>query len=196
MPQRPDLVKREAWRRRFREFDRGSATITEFCRRARVPVWSFYYWQQRLRSGANKSAADPQRTGAANERPAAAPERHARFAQRTRQAAIQPRLNFVPVQVAGGRSVEVHLPNGTRVMVPCQDRDAIATYSTDICFSFSIAVATASSCSGGTGTGSRFFTNVSSVARTRSRVMFRAASKFRSMRRYSLCCWAASNSIR
>jgi hypothetical protein len=36
-------------------------------------------------------------------------------------------LNFVPIQVTGQRSVEVHLPNGTRVIVPCQDRDAVAT---------------------------------------------------------------------
>jgi hypothetical protein len=119
MPQKPDLAKREAWRRRFREFDRGNATITEFCRRLGVPVWSFYYWQQRLRSGTIKSASDPKRKGAV------APSRPARFAQRSRQAAIKPRLNFVPIQVTGGRSVEVHLPNGTRVMVPCQDRDAI-----------------------------------------------------------------------
>jgi hypothetical protein len=119
MPQKPDLEKREAWRRRLREFDRGNATITEFCRRLDVSVWSFYYWQQRLRSGTNQSASDPKRKGAA------APNRPARFNQRTRQAAIQPRLNFVPIQVASGRSVEVHLPNGTRVMVPCQDPEAI-----------------------------------------------------------------------
>ncbi|GEM_PF-698526 len=127
MPQKPDLAKREAWRRRLREFDRGSATITEFCRRAGVPVWSFYYWQQRLRSGTSQSPSDPRRDRAA------APNRHARFGHGTRRGAIIPKLNFVPVQVAGVRgvevtgvrSVEVHLPNGTRVLVPGQDRDAI-----------------------------------------------------------------------
>ena len=117
MPKRPDLAKREAWRRRFRQFDRGSATITEFCRRLGVPVWSFYYWHQRLRSGTIRSASDQKRNGAA------APNRHARLAQR--HAAIKPRLNFVPIQIAGQRSVEVHLPNGARVTVPCHDRDAI-----------------------------------------------------------------------
>ena len=119
MPQKPDLVKREAWRRRLRDFERGNATITEFCRRSGVPVWSFYYWQQRLRAGTIAVACDRQRSGTATPTP------RARSVHRARRAPTKPRLNFVPVQLTGGRWVVVHLCNGTRVMVPAQDRDAI-----------------------------------------------------------------------
>ena len=120
MPQKPDLAKREVWRKRLQDFRRGNATIVEFCRRVGAPVWSFYYWRQRLQSGTITAASDRQRNGTAT------PTRHARFVHRARRAGAKPRLNFVPIQITGQRSVEVHLPNGTRVTVPCQDRDAIA----------------------------------------------------------------------
>lgn len=108
MPQKPDLEKREAWRSRLEEFGRGNETIVEFCRRVSVPVWSFYYWQQRLRIPA--VSARQRRVGARLVRPAARRQR---------------RLHFVPVQVTGMGTVEVHLANGIRVTVPCQECDAI-----------------------------------------------------------------------
>ena len=119
MPQKPDLAKREVWRRRLQDFGRGNATIVEFCRRVGVPVWSFYYWRQRLQSGTITAASDRQRHGTATS------TRHVRFVHRARRAGTRPRLNFVPIQVTGPRSVEVHLPNGARVTIPCIDRDAI-----------------------------------------------------------------------
>src|SRR2546422_4709207 len=63
MPKKLDLAKREVWRRRLRDFARGDSTVTEFCRRMGVPVWSFYYWQQRLRSGTTKTSSDQARHG-------------------------------------------------------------------------------------------------------------------------------------
>ncbi len=120
MPQKPDLAKREVWRRRLRDFERGNATIAEFCRRMGVPVWSFYYWQQKLRSGTNTTVSDQVRNGTVT------PPRRRRFVHRARHGGTRPELKFVPIHITGQRSVEVHLPNGTRVMVPCQDRDAIS----------------------------------------------------------------------
>jgi len=47
--------------------------------------------------------------------------------QRDRQAERKPGLNFVPIEVTGQRGIEVHFPGGTRLTVPCHDREAIAT---------------------------------------------------------------------
>jgi hypothetical protein len=38
MPREPDLAKRRVWQRRLLQFERGNATIGEFCRRAGVRV--------------------------------------------------------------------------------------------------------------------------------------------------------------
>jgi hypothetical protein len=108
MPQKPNLAKRDLWRNRLKEFGRGSERIVDFCRRLSVPVWSFYYWQQRLRIPA---VSKRQRRVRAKLAPSA-----------TRS---QRRLNFIPVQVTGMHCVEVVLANGTRVTVPCQECDAI-----------------------------------------------------------------------
>jgi len=105
---KPDLAKTELWRSRLEEFARGSERIADFCRRLGVPVWSFYYWQQRLQLP--EVAKRQVRIGAELSRPA------------TRKAR---KVNFVPVQVTAMRSIEVHLPSGTRVIVPCQECDAI-----------------------------------------------------------------------
>jgi hypothetical protein len=110
MAHKPDLAKRELWRNRLEEFGRGSETIVDFCRRLSVPVWSFYYWQQRLRIPAVS-------------------ERQPRIRARSIRRAARPkprRVNFVPVQVVGMQHIEIVLSNGTRVTVPCHARDAIA----------------------------------------------------------------------
>src|SRR6059036_3544769 len=114
MPQKPDLAKREVWRRRLRDFQRGNVTIAEFCRRVGVPVWSFYYWRQRFQSKTIRAASDRQRDGTATA------IRDARLVHRARYDRTKPRLKFVPIQITGQHSVEVQLPNGTRVTVPCQ----------------------------------------------------------------------------
>src|SRR6267143_233681 len=97
MPQKLDLAKREVWRRRLRDFERGSATIVEFCRRMGVPVWSFYYWQQRLRSGTIKTSSDQARDGTVT------PTRRRRFVHRAGHGGTKSGLNFVPIRIAGHR---------------------------------------------------------------------------------------------
>ena len=130
MPQKPDLVKRELWRKRLRDFERGSTTIIEFCRRAGVAVWSFYYWRQRFQPGTSTAASDRQRHGTATPmrrgRGTVMPTRHGRGVRRAARAATKLRMKFVPIQITGQLRVEVHLPRGVRLTVPCQDHDAIA----------------------------------------------------------------------
>lgn len=112
---KPDLAKRDLWRNRLEEFARSSERVVDFCRRLRVPVWSFYYWQHRLRIP--EVTKRQSRLGAK----LCPPARTRRQPARRRR-----RLSFVPVRVTGMRSIEVYLANGTRVTVPCQERDAIA----------------------------------------------------------------------
>jgi hypothetical protein len=118
MPRVPDPAKREVWRRRLSEFDRGNATIAEFCRREAVAVSSFYRWRQNLEwVAAAASGRHRQRT--------TTQDRDARSLDRSRRVGAKPKLKFVPVEITGRSSIEVHLPNGARVTVPCHDRDAI-----------------------------------------------------------------------
>jgi|SRR6187397_1541329 hypothetical protein len=101
MSRGPDLARREVWRRRLREFDRGAATVTDFCRRAGVSVASFYQWRRKLAAVASPEATTP---GV----PATA-------------------MSFLPVEITppSRNTIEVLLPNGTRVLVPSGEREAI-----------------------------------------------------------------------
>lgn len=122
MPQKLDLSKREVWRKKLQDFERGNTTVVEFCRRTGAPVSSFYYWRQRLQSGSITAVSERQRNGTATR------TRKARSVHRPRHTAAKSRLKFVPIQITGSRhaGIEVHLPNGTRVTVPCEEHDAIS----------------------------------------------------------------------
>ena len=105
MSRGPDAAKLEVWRRRFREFDEGSATVPEFCRRVGISKATFYLWRRKV------------------SQPITAPR-----SRRTSDArnAISP-LSFLPVELpAQPRSmIEVLLSNGTRVLVPSSDLEAL-----------------------------------------------------------------------
>jgi transposase-like protein len=103
MSREPNLEKRASWRLRLREFDRGNATVAEFCRRGGVSVAAFYQWRRKLR-------------------PSAAPDASAA----SRGRAVKS-LSFLPVEITGGASIEVLLASGARVTVPCHDQEAIRT---------------------------------------------------------------------
>ena len=100
MSREPDLAKQAAWKLRLREFDRGSATVVEFCRSEGVSVASFYQWRQKLKPAT------------------------ARTAPRGR---VEKRPIFLPVEITGAANVEVLLPSGVRLTVPCCDHEAIRT---------------------------------------------------------------------
>jgi len=107
MSREPDLVKREAWQRRLRAFDKGRATVAEFCADEGVTVATFYKWRRKLgQSLARGSASIP------------------RPPEPARDASVGG-MNFVPVEIVGPSSLEVLLLSGTRVLVPCHEREAI-----------------------------------------------------------------------
>lgn len=89
--------KRSQWRDRFRRFGRSKLTVTEFCRRERVSVPSFYAWRQKL--------ADSSPNG------------------RVPRSAEQPR--FIPVQVAPAIGLQVEFPNGVRLTLPSSDQELV-----------------------------------------------------------------------
>jgi transposase-like protein len=107
MSREPDLAKREAWQRRLRSFDKGRATVAEFCADEGVSVATFYKWRRKLgQSLARESGSTP------------------RPSKPARNAAVSG-MNFVPVEIVGPSSLEVLLLSGTRVLVPCHEREAI-----------------------------------------------------------------------
>lgn len=97
----PDAAKREAWRRRLREFDRGDSSVGAFCGRLGVSPATFYQWKRKLRQEMARSDA--------GSRPAASA------------------VSFIPIEITGRPSVEVQLANGVRVLVPSHDQAAIRT---------------------------------------------------------------------
>ena len=103
MSREPDLAKQAAWKSRLREFDRGNFTVAEFCRRAGVSSAAFYQWRRKLKPAVASDACMTSRGRAENG------------------------LSFLPVEITGSSSVEVLLPNGARLTIPCHDHEAIRT---------------------------------------------------------------------
>ena len=108
----PDAAKLEVWRRRLREFERGTETVAAFCRRVSVSVATFYGWRRRVARLAESRMARPGR-GPSN--------------SSINGLVSVPSLSFLPVQVTDQpRSViEVVLAGGTRVLVPSCDRESL-----------------------------------------------------------------------
>lgn len=114
-----DPAKREAWRRRLAAFDRGQASVADFCRRTGISVASFYQWRRKLAPGTEPLDSRPSEVGRTWG------EARSRGGQAARPHRQAPALTFMPVEITGGASIEVHLPSGARLLVPCQDRRAI-----------------------------------------------------------------------
>ena len=91
--------KRSQWRERFGRFARSKLSVTEFCRRERVSVPSFYHWRRKL--------ADSSFNGPAP-----------RSAERA---------SFIPVQVATATGLQVDFPNGVRLTLPSSDQELVRT---------------------------------------------------------------------
>lgn len=116
MSRRPDLAKREVWRRRLLAYDRGTLTAEEFCWREGVSVASFYQWRRKLRDKTDGSLVAPGGRKSV-----------------TRQSASP--SGFLPVEITGLTAssaasmscIEVLLPGGPRLLVPCHQQQAIRT---------------------------------------------------------------------
>lgn len=107
----PDAVKLELWRRRLREFQRGTETVAAFCRRVGVSAATFYLWRRRVSLlTAERSGRQPSGRSISNSNGTAVPP-----------------LSFLPVQVTDQppSMIEVLLTDGTRVRVPSGDRESL-----------------------------------------------------------------------
>ena len=95
-----DAAKREVWQRRLERFDPQAGTVAEFCQREGVSIPSFYQWRRKLASTRAKQVT-----------PSGSPIGR----------------GFLPIEITGQASIEVLLPGGVRVLVPCREQEAIRT---------------------------------------------------------------------
>jgi hypothetical protein len=96
MARSSDPARAAQWRKRLERFGSSSVSVARFCRREGVSVASFYYWRQKLAAGMDSPAT-------------------------RRRAASQP-CAFQPLAVVPtSPAIAVHLPDGTRLEVPCGD---------------------------------------------------------------------------
>jgi hypothetical protein len=95
MPRSTPVGKRSEWRDRLRRFNRSHLSVSEFCRREKVSVPSYYHWRRKLAEATRE--AD---TG-------------------------QPPATFIPVHVAGSAELQVIFPNGVRLTLPTLDHELI-----------------------------------------------------------------------
>jgi hypothetical protein len=100
MSRGPDAAKREVWQRRLERFAPWAGTVAEFCQREGVSIPSFYQWRRKLASTRAKQATP---SGAAISR------------------------GFLPIEITGQSNIEVLLPGGVRVLVPCREQEALRT---------------------------------------------------------------------
>jgi len=107
MARSADSVKRRLWQQRLRRFQQGHLTVAAFCQAEGVSAPSFYQWRRVL--GRSTSDADP----------------HPRPTPSFIRAPAVGRQAFVPVEVVRATTVEIHLPNGARLMVPAGDRASL-----------------------------------------------------------------------
>ena len=98
-----DAAKRRLWSDRFRRFDRCDLTVVDFCLAEGVSTPSFYQWRRKL-GGISGREVVP---GTQIEEP-----------------------TFLPVRLLSAKpaagEVEIHLPNGARVIVTSADVPSMA----------------------------------------------------------------------
>ncbi len=102
MARRVDSAAQQRWRQRLQRFaQRGSLTVADFCRQEQVFVPSLYQWRKKL-----SRPASPRRA----------------------PASTASRPGFLPVRLVSSApasrlptAVEVHLPNGARIVLPADD---------------------------------------------------------------------------
>lgn len=98
MPRGSHVRKHSEWLARLRRFRRSNLSVSEFCRRERVSVPSYYHWRQRLADAASEVDAEGQ--------PA----------------------TFIPVQVASSAELQVTFPNGARLTLPTHNHQHVQVF--------------------------------------------------------------------
>ena len=100
MARAADWSKEQIWQQRLQRFEKGDSTVAAFCQAEGVSVASFQQWRRIL-----------------GHRPIA--RRYAR------QISTMSRQAFLPVQIVGAATIDIHLPNGARLTVPAGDVAAL-----------------------------------------------------------------------
>lgn len=100
MARAADWSKRQVWQQRLQRFERCELTVAAFCQAEGVSVASFQQWRRILghRPVARRSA---------------------------RPTSTKSRETFLPVEIVGVATIEIHLPNGVRLTVPAGDLAAL-----------------------------------------------------------------------
>ena len=93
MARTADWSRRQVWQQRLQRFEQCDLTVVAFCRAEGVSVASFQQWRRIL-----------------GHRPVA-----------RRQARPMRRQEFLPVEIVGAATIEIHLPNGVRLRMPAGD---------------------------------------------------------------------------
>lgn len=105
----PDMAKRAAWGRRLADFERRGVTVAEFCARERVSVASFHQWKRKLAS------STLEKVSAVSEGCRPEPDM------------ASGGVRFLPIEITGSSSIEVLLPGGARILVPCHETQSLRT---------------------------------------------------------------------
>ena len=98
MPRSAHVRKRSEWLDRLRRFRRANLSVSEFCRREKVSVPSYYQWRRKLAEATSE-------VGAAGEP-----------------------VTFIPVQVASSADLQVTFPNGARLTLPAHTREHVQVF--------------------------------------------------------------------
>jgi hypothetical protein len=113
---RRDRDKERTWRRRLRDWRRSGLSVREFCEWHALSEPSFYSWRRELEQRDRETTAGRARPKNGSEE-------------------CTPAARFLPVQVVSdavldsgaGRCLDVQLPSGVRLRVPCGfDRQTLA----------------------------------------------------------------------
>jgi hypothetical protein len=95
MSRSASVGKRSEWLDRLRRFRRSNLSVTEFCRREKVSVPSYYHWRRKLAKATSE--------GGARREP----------------------VTFIPVHLAGSSDLQVAFPNGARVTLSLHHRELV-----------------------------------------------------------------------
>jgi hypothetical protein len=87
--------KRSEWLDRLRRFRRSNLSVSEFCRREKVSVPSYYHWRRELAKATSEVGAGAE--------PA----------------------TFIPVRIASPTELQVIFPNGARLTLPALDHELV-----------------------------------------------------------------------
>jgi hypothetical protein len=99
MARAADWSKRQVWQQRLQRFEQGDLTVAAFCQAESVSVASFQQWRRVLG--------------------------HRPVGRRQRRPTAMRRQAFLPVEIVGAATIEIHFPNGARLTVPAGDLAAL-----------------------------------------------------------------------